>query len=99
MKKNLIIVKEYCRLNNLEDSFVDLLMEEGLLEFEQIENDIYLSSDQIKDIERYAHMYYDLSINMEGIDVINHLLLRIEKMRAEIKALKQLVCFYEDRED
>ena len=32
--------------------------------------------------------YYDLSINMEGIDAIHHLLARMEEMQREIHSLR-----------
>ena len=40
------------------------------------------------DVERYSRMYYDLSINMEGIDAIHHLLARMEEMQREIHSLR-----------
>ena len=40
------------------------------------------------DVEQYSRMYYDLSINMEGIDAIHHLLARMEEMQREIHSLR-----------
>ena len=42
---------------------------------------------QLPDVERYSRMYYDLSINIEGIDAIHHLLERMEEMQQEIYSL------------
>ena len=42
---------------------------------------------QLPDVERYSRMYYDLSINIEGIDAIHHLLERMESMQQEIYSL------------
>jgi len=43
----------------------------------------YLTFTQLPDVERYSRMYYDLSINIEGIDAIHHLLQRMEEMQNE----------------
>ena len=43
-------------------------------------------------------MYYDLSINMEGIDVIHHLLERMEDMRHEMRSLRKQLLLYRERE-
>ena len=34
----------------------------------------YLFSSQLRDLEQYTRMYYDLSINIEGIEAIHHML-------------------------
>ena len=48
----------------------------------------YLPFSELPDVERYSRMYYDLSINMEGIDAIHHLLARMEEMQREIHSLR-----------
>ena len=39
-------------------------------------------------------MYYDLDINMEGIDVIHHLLQRMDGMQREIDRLRGRLRFF-----
>jgi hypothetical protein len=46
-------------------------------------------------VERYARLYYDLSINMEGIDAIHHLLDRIYVMQDEMRSLRNQLRFLE----
>lgn len=95
MKPDLIILHEYCVKVNIEPSFVLLLNEEGLIEILIIDNTKYLPLSQLKELEKYTRMYYDLAINMEGIDVIHHLLDRIRSMQAEINHLKKKLRLYE----
>ena len=76
MQNELIIVSEYCRKCHIEPS----LMTEG--------GERYLTFTQLPDIERYSRMYYDLSINIEGIDAIHHLLQRMEEMQNELHELR-----------
>ena len=88
MQTDLIIVNEYCRICQIEPSFIFRLEEGGLIEIRIIEGEKYLQAEQLHDIERYTRMYYDLSINFEGIDAIHHLLARMEEMQREIHSLR-----------
>ena len=88
MQNELIIISEYCSKCNIEPSFIDLLQEGGLIDIRLENGERYLSFTQLPDVERYSRMYYDLSINMEGIDAIHHLLQRMEGMQHEIYELR-----------
>ena len=58
----------------------------------------YLLVSQLPEVERYSRMYYDLSINMEGIDAIHHLLERMEGMRREMNSLRNQLLVYRKHE-
>ena len=88
MQNDLIIVSEYCRKCHIEPSFIDLLQEEGLIDVTTEDGERYLEFMQLPDVERYSRMYYDLSINIEDIDDIHHLLQRMEKMQRELHELR-----------
>lgn len=95
MQTELIIVSEYCHKCHIESSFIDLLQESGLIEIHAEGGEYYLFVSQLPEVERYSRMYYDLSINMEGIDAIHHLLERMENMRREIGLLRSQLRFYD----
>ena len=94
MQNELIIVSEYCRKCHIEPSFIDLLQEGGLIKVMTEGGERYLTFTQLPEVERYSRMYYDLSINMEGIDAIHHLLERMESMRKEINSLQSQLLVY-----
>ena len=96
MQTELIIVSEYCHKCHIEPSFIDLLEEGGLIEVRTEGGEHYLLASQLPDVERYSRMYYDLSINMEGIDAIHHLLKRMESMQQEIYSLHSRLRLFED---
>ena len=98
MQNELIIVSEYCRKCHIEPSFIDLLQEGGLIEVMTEGGERYLTFTQLPEVERYSRMYYDLSINMEGIDAIHHLLERMEDMRHEMSSLRKQLLLYRERE-
>ena len=88
MQADLIIVSEYCEKCHIEPSFILLLEEGGLIEVNIVEGERYLFVSQLRDLERYTRMYYDLSINIEGIDAIRHLLIRMDAMQHELNRLR-----------
>ncbi len=87
MQNELIIVSEYCDKCHIEPSFIEMLQEGGLIDIRTEDGERCLLFSQLPDVERYSRMYYDLSINIEGIDAIHHLLERMEGMQREIYAL------------
>ena len=74
MQTELIIVSEYCHKCHIEPSFIEMLEEGGLINVHTEGGEHYLLLSELPNVERYSRMYYDLSINMEGIDAIHHLL-------------------------
>lgn len=95
MQADLIIVNEYCRICHIEPAFIFRLEEGGLIEIRIVEGEKFLKASQLHDIERYTRMYYDLSINFEGIDAIHHLLNRVQSMQQEIDRLQKKLKVYE----
>lgn len=94
MQTELIIVNEYCHKCHIEPSFIDLLEETGLIEIHTEGSEHYLLISQLPEVERYSRMYYDLAINLEGIDAIHHLLERMELMRREMNMLRSRLRVY-----
>jgi hypothetical protein len=89
MNTELIIIKEYCIQNQIEPEFIIQLENEGLIQINIIENERYIHVSQLNILDRYIRWHYDLSINIEGIDVIRNLLDRINDMQKEIHHLRE----------
>ena len=88
MQNELIIVSEYCDKCHIEPEFIGMLQEGGLIDVLTQNGIQYLTTDELPDVERYRRLYYDLDINMEGIDAIRHLLERMGEMQREIEYLR-----------
>jgi hypothetical protein len=93
--KNLVAVNEFCNNHNIQISFISSLQETGLIEIAFIGETPFIATDQLSQVERYIHFYYDLDINLEGIETITHLLDRINAMNDEIAALRNKLRLYE----
>ncbi len=89
MEKNMILLSEYCKQSHTEPDFILELENEGLIEILTHNNVKYISSSQLNDLEIFSRLYYDLSINVEGIDVINNLLSKMRRMKHELLILRR----------
>ncbi|WP_027377142.1 chaperone modulator CbpM [Kaistella palustris] len=79
--------EELVRIYNIEIAFFDSLEESGLLHTEN-ENDIkYLRYEELPAFERFANWHYDLEVNLPGLEVLHHLLEKMEELRAENRRL------------
>ena len=85
MDTELIIFNEYCQKSHTDPTFIISLEEGGLIEIRTVDGERYLLASQLRELERYSHLYYDLSINIEGLT--SYLFLRtMEKWNNERKA-------------
>ena len=91
----LIAVDEFCASHNIEISFISSLHESGLIEITTIKNSVFIEADQLRQLEKYVRLYYDLDINVEGIETIDYLLHQINSMQDEIISLRNRLRLYE----
>ena len=88
--EELIPAEQFCIYHNIEYSFISSLEDSGLIRVTSIEQSTYIPSDELEKLEKFVRMHYDLDINVEGIETINHLLERIEEMQKEIMHLRNM---------
>ena len=98
METEYIVIKEYIDNTDIEPQFIVLLEEEGLINTQWIDGTQYLSVSQLNEIERYANLYYDLSINIEGIGAIQHLLQKMKTMEHELIQLRKIMGYYKSED-
>jgi hypothetical protein len=94
-KEYLIAVEEFCANHNVEISFISSLEQNGLIEIKTIQEAGFIDSMQLQQLERYIRLYYEMDINLEGIETITHLLRRIDLMHNEIIQLRNRLRLYE----
>lgn len=96
MKTNdFILIEQFCKHHEIEISFINSLQQFGLIEVIVIENNQYLSSEQLKDLEKMVRFHYELNINIEGIDAIAHLLKQIDQLQQELVSVKNKLSLFE----
>jgi hypothetical protein len=94
-KQKLISANDFCVSHDIEISFISALQESGLVKIEMIEETAFIPVYQLRQLEKIVRLYYDLDINLEGIETINHLLNRVVDMQEEITVLKNRLRLFE----
>jgi len=94
----LIAVDEFCANHDIEISFISSLQQSGLIEITTIKNSGFIEADQLRQLEKYVRLYYDMDINLEGIETIDYLLLNINSLQEEVRTLRNRLRLYESGE-
>jgi hypothetical protein len=92
---NKVLLQQFCLHHEVELSFIDSLHEYGLITIVVFNDDKYILADDLKEIEKMAHFYYELGINIEGIEVIINLLLQNDGLRRELNIARRKLLTYE----
>ncbi len=88
--------EELVKIYNIEITCFDSLEESGLVKTET-ENDVkYLLYEELPAFERFTNWHYDLDVNLPGLEVINHLLSKLEELRRENRRLSYLSSLYSE---
>jgi len=94
--EEMIPVNEFCIHHNIETSFIYSLKESGLIEISTIEEKTFLPVNQLSQLEKLVRLYYEMEINLEGIETISYLLQRMNEMQQQIIQLSNRLSLYEN---
>lgn len=94
--ENLIEITQFCTHHSIDHTFIYALDEHGIIELISIDGMNYLHVDSIEKTEKMIRLHVDLSINIEGIDVIIQLLEKIEQLEIELAFTKKKLEFLTD---
>lgn len=95
LPEDIIRVEDYCQTYEIEHTFLFSLEEYGLIELVIVDEQKCIPIHQLPAIEKFSNLYYELHINIDGIDAISHLLWKIEIMQEEIRGLKNKLAVYD----
>ncbi len=90
-----IALSEFCASHGISPQFVLQWHEYGLIELIHVAQTPYIQQEELHKAERIIRLYGDLDINLEGIEVIQQLLQRINGMQEEINVLRNRLRLYE----
>ena len=97
METDIIALRDFCSSHQIEVSVIQALEEYGLVQTVIVDQSIYVHANELPKLERIVRLSQELNINAEGLDVIDHLLRRIEAMQHEISDLRNRLEFYSDQ--
>jgi chaperone modulatory protein CbpM len=94
--EDMIPANEFCIHHNIELSFIYSLNQSGLIEIITEEEKIFVPASQLRHLEKLARLYYEMGINLEGIETITYLLQRINDMQKQIADLNNKLSVYQN---
>ncbi|GLB48198.1 chaperone modulator CbpM [Neptunitalea lumnitzerae] len=87
--EQLISVTTFCKSHCIEPTFIHSLAKYDFVEIIiNKNNEAFIAEKHLQDVERMMRLHYDLNINMEGIDAIQHLLKQIDSLQKEVITLR-----------
>lgn len=89
MEATLFKIVDICRSNNIEAAFIKELHQNGLIEIMIIESQEFVHEDEVARIQKYQNWHYDLELNIQGIEIVQQLLYKIEALKQQVKSLKR----------
>jgi len=95
-KENLIGLDIFCASHKIEFSFVNSLRHMGMIEIEVVQEKEFIKQNQLDQLEKIIRLHHELEINLQGIESITHILLRMEELMDENIKLKNKLRIYED---
>jgi len=94
-KAAMIPLQTFCIHHHIDLAFIHSLQRFGLIETVTVEETSFIPEDKVNELEKLVRLYHELDINLEGLDVITHLLERMKQMQEEIAELKDRLSLYE----
>lgn len=89
-----IALHTFCVSNNIPESFIEQLSTYELIEVIEIDSVKQIKTTELEKVQRLMRLHYDLNVNLEGIDIINNLLDRIQSLEETIRVLENENAFY-----
>ncbi|MCW3168098.1 chaperone modulator CbpM [Chryseobacterium sp. 09-1422] len=79
--------EELIKIYNIEITFFDELVDNGLLNVETEDNVRYLIYEDLQVFEKFANWHYDLEVNLPGLEVIHHMLRKMDDLHQKNRDL------------
>ncbi len=94
MNEKRLLYSECLRIYEVEESFIESLHEVGLIKVIYHDEERFIEYDELSDLEQFIRWYYDMDINVEGIDALYNLLEKVKYLQSEINQLRSELQFY-----
>ena len=93
--EEMISANEFCVYHNIDLSFIISLQDSGLIEIAIIEEKIFVPTSELSKVEKLVRLYYEMDINLEGIETITYLLQKMSEMQEQVLQLNNRLRMYE----
>ena len=96
LTEEMISANEFCTYHNIDLSFIISLNNSGLINISTVEEKIFVSESELAKVEKLVRLYYEMDINLEGIETITYLLQRLNEMQEQVVQLNNRLRMYEN---
>lgn len=93
--EEMISANEFCVYHNIDLSFITSLQDSGLIDITIIEEKIFVPTSELLKVEKLVRLYYEMDINLEGIETITYLLQKMNEMQEQVVQLNNRLRMYE----
>lgn len=90
-----VSTNELCERYSVEQTFIRSLSDSGLIEVVEISHQEYIHCDKLSEFEKMRRLHYDLEINVEGLEAIQHLLKQLKQLQKKNRQLRNRLNLYE----
>ena len=96
LTEEMISANEFCIYHNIDLTFITSLKDSGLIEISTVGEKIFVSESELSKVEKLVRLYYEMDINIEGIETITYLLQRLNEMQEQVVQLNNRLRMYEN---
>ncbi len=89
-----LLYSECLKIYEVEESFIESLLDVGLIQVIDQDDDRFIAYDDLSNLEQFIRWHYEMDINVEGIDALHHMLQRVRSLQSEIEQLRHELQFY-----
>ena len=93
--EDMIPADEFCVHHHIELSFIYSLNESGLIEINRVEEKTFVPINQLPQLEKLVRLYYEMDINLQGIETITYLLQKMNQLQQQVRQLNNRLAMYE----
>jgi len=93
--ENLISLAQFCEYHSIDKDFILSLDDHDIIEIIKVNENSYIHIDSLEKVEKIIRLQIDLSINIEGIDVIIRLLEKLDRVENDLALVKNRLMFFE----
>ncbi len=93
--EELIATDQLCEKYKVEHTFLRSLGDSGLIEIIKVEQKEYVHCDAMAEFEKMRRLHYELEINLEGLEAIQHLLEQVVRLQKKNRELRNRLDLFE----
>lgn len=90
MRKNAIQIELFCEFHKVEIELVYSFVDYGFIEVIHENKQTFIPTSSIENLERCVRLSKDLGVNLEGLEVINNMRLKMLELHKELHDLKSI---------